>query len=413
MASAEIALLDPSQMQAAIEYAERLSYSGMIPDTYQGKPANILWAMEYGRTLSLSTVATINGVNVIKGKPTASAGLISALVRQAGHKMRIGYDDDHMTGWATIVRADDPEFTFRSEWNLKRAVEAELCSIKDGRPFAVDTKGNSLPWKKFFPSMVKARAITEVSRDACEEILFGLHYTPEELGAVVDEDGSVITVRQEPAYTAQDAADAVVRKAEREMVDAAPRGQTNPLDPDFELSPALTGTASSMPATGPQLTKLNILIGEKRGKLERAEKLALVAEFVGRPVASSAELTLREASDLIERLTLEPPHVADAEFTEDPAEAEAAKLAATDPETDPERIEADLRDALESASSTGDIDAAWVRVQAAEKAGAIGAAAVGRLTTAGARREETLKADAGWSHRTGVGRALSETGAAA
>ena len=40
--------------------------------------------------------------------------------------------------------------------------------------------------------MLKSRAITQCARDACEEALFGLHYTPEELGAEVDEDGVVV-----------------------------------------------------------------------------------------------------------------------------------------------------------------------------------------------------------------------------
>ena len=40
--------------------------------------------------------------------------------------------------------------------------------------------------------MLKARAITEVSRDACSEALFGVIYTAEELGAEhVDEDGAL------------------------------------------------------------------------------------------------------------------------------------------------------------------------------------------------------------------------------
>ena len=40
--------------------------------------------------------------------------------------------------------------------------------------------------------MLKSRAITQCARDACDEVLFGLHYTPEELGAEVDEDGVVV-----------------------------------------------------------------------------------------------------------------------------------------------------------------------------------------------------------------------------
>jgi hypothetical protein len=182
----------PMAMGAKLRYAEMLAKSGLLPRDYRHNPANVLFAVEYGQMLGIPAMAAITGIHVIDGKPTASAGLISALVRRAGHKLRIGYDAAKMTGWAEIVRADDPDYTFRSEWDLPRAVTAELCIIKDGKPFATDKNGKSLPWRKFFPSMVKHRAVTEAARDACEEILFGLHYTPEELGAEVDEGGSVI-----------------------------------------------------------------------------------------------------------------------------------------------------------------------------------------------------------------------------
>jgi hypothetical protein len=177
-----------------IRYAKALADAGLLPAAYRKQPANVLWAVEYGEMLGLPPVAVITGVHVIDNKPSASAGLISGLVRKAGHRLRVGYDEATWTGWATIVRADDPGHTFRSEWNLDRAVTAELCTIRDGKPYAVDSKGKSLPWRRFYPSMTKARAITEVARDACEEVLFGLHYTPEELGASVDENGTVLPV---------------------------------------------------------------------------------------------------------------------------------------------------------------------------------------------------------------------------
>lgn len=179
-------------LRAKIQYAKALADSGLLPAHYRRQPANVLFAVEYGDMLGLPPMAAITGIHIIEGKPTASAGLISALVRRAGHKLRVGYEVATMTGWAEIIRADDPDYTFRSEWNLDRAVTAELCTIRDGQPFALDSKGRSLPWRKFFPSMTKARAITEVARDACEEALYGLHYTPEELGAEVGEDGSLL-----------------------------------------------------------------------------------------------------------------------------------------------------------------------------------------------------------------------------
>jgi hypothetical protein len=179
-------------LPAKLQYARELASSGLLPKAFRFQPANVLFAIEYGEMLGLPPVAAMMGIYVIDGKPAAYASLISALVRKAGHKLRVGYDESKRMGWATIVRADDPDFTFRSEWDLDRAVTAELCVIKNGVPYAVDKDGKTKPWKKYFPSMTKARAITEVARDACEEALFGLHYTPEELGAEVDEEGHVV-----------------------------------------------------------------------------------------------------------------------------------------------------------------------------------------------------------------------------
>lgn len=181
-----------NRMIASIQYARMLAASGLLPREYRNAPANVLYAVEYGAMLNLPPIAAITGINIIEGKPTASAGLISSLVRRAGHRLRVGFDEQTMTGWATINRADDPDFTFRCEWNLDRAVTAELCSLKDGKPYAIDSKGRSLPWRKFYPSMTKRRAITEVARDACEEVLYGVHYTPEEMTAETDDDGNVI-----------------------------------------------------------------------------------------------------------------------------------------------------------------------------------------------------------------------------
>jgi hypothetical protein len=162
---------------AKIAYARALAESGLLPDVYRKQPANILWAVEYGEMLGLSTMAAITGVHVIKGKPTASAGLISALVRRAGHKLRIRGDDKSAT--CQIIRADDPKYTFEVTFTIDDAKTAELLE-KDN-------------WKHFAAAMLKARAITQCARDACEEALFGLHYTPEELGAEVDGDGEPVT----------------------------------------------------------------------------------------------------------------------------------------------------------------------------------------------------------------------------
>jgi hypothetical protein len=178
-------------LDSAVRFAQLLSDADLLPRQFVGKPANVLYAVEYGRTLGITPVAAITGIHVIEGKPSASSGLIGALVRQAGHKLRV--KSDGMT-WATaqIVRSDDPDFTYECTWNLQRAEQAGLLQIKDGKPFARDRNGKPATWEKYTAAMLKARAITEVARDACEDVLFGLHYTPEELGAVVNQDGEPV-----------------------------------------------------------------------------------------------------------------------------------------------------------------------------------------------------------------------------
>jgi hypothetical protein len=317
-----------------LAYAQHLAKSGLLPKDYREKPANVLYAIEYGEMIGLSPMAALTGVHIIDGKPTASAALISALVRERGHRLRSGYDEKTRVGWAEIVRADDPEFTFRSEWDLNRAVTAELCTIDPhGNPHAVDYKGRSLPWKKFYPSMVKARATTEVARDACEEALFGLHYTPEELGADVDEDGIPIAATaerirpQQPQQVTEPTDwDAKIAKAEgnRDALAALymEAKDTEPGNADLRVKIEAAGERAKQdqqadevldaevvdepdenrPATKDELTALMTAL-RNVGLLERAKQLAVLSELVGREITAMAELPAREVAAQMNQLT--------------------------------------------------------------------------------------------------------------
>lgn len=168
---------------AKLEYARALADSGLLPAQFRRQPGNVLYAVEYGEMLGLSPMAAITGIHVIEGKPSASAGLISALVRRAGHKLRVKGNAKSAT--CQITRCDDPDYVFEVTWTLKRNA--------DDNPSAEEAQllGKQV-WKNYPASMLKSRAITQCARDACEEALFGLHYTAEELGAEVDEDGNIL-----------------------------------------------------------------------------------------------------------------------------------------------------------------------------------------------------------------------------
>lgn len=237
--SQELALI-PATAAERWKYAETLADANLIPSAFRRRPADVFYAVEYGAMLGLSPVAALTGIHVIEGKPTASSALMSALVRKAGHRLRVRVEgrvaDGSLTATAELVRADDPDHPFTASWDLQRAERAGLLTLKreNGQviPHARSKEGKPQAWEKFPEAMAKARAISEVCRDGAEECLFGMHYTPEELGAEVDGDGDVIavTVTQDGATPAggipQPSRPADDRPAGEDVVDAEVVDQT-------------------------------------------------------------------------------------------------------------------------------------------------------------------------------------------
>lgn len=152
----------------------------------QPSPAKVLLLAETGSMLGLHPMAALQSIHIIEGKPTLSANLLAALVRRAGHRLRVttkgAWADGSFVARAVLVRSDDPEFEFVVEWTKARATTAGLAG-----------RGN---WNKYPEAMAKARAITEVIREGAPDVTIVAAYTPEELGAAeVTEDGEVVVLK--------------------------------------------------------------------------------------------------------------------------------------------------------------------------------------------------------------------------
>lgn len=70
-------------------------------------------------------------------------------------------------------------------------------------------------------------------------------------------------------------------------------------------------------STNAQRTKLVLLVKDKRGVTDDAQRRVILGQLVGREIASSKELTLAEAHKAIDALEGEPDYIADAEVVED------------------------------------------------------------------------------------------------
>ena len=266
-------------LDAKLRYARFLATSGLLPAAFRQEPGNILYAVEYGEMLGLPPMAAITGIHVIEGKPSISAGLISALVRRAGHKLRV-IGDDHQAQ-AQLIRSDDPGFTYKATWTIERAKQADLL--------------NKTNWKRYPDAMLKARAISEVARDACQEVLLGMQYTADELGDMLDDGGEVIddgfpTLPNgaiDQTQLSEDAKEAAglmprAQRVEHEQLrrdGTPPAGAVEKLDGTPEDDPWLQPPPAAVQAGKPALDKLNALFAQLQ--LDDTEQDTVIAWLAG------------------------------------------------------------------------------------------------------------------------------------
>lgn len=132
-----------------------------------------------GLEIGIPAFASMTGIAIIKGKPTLSANLMCAVIKRSGkydyrviEHSRTGCKIDFFQGQVKIGT---------SEFTADDARDAGLL--------------NNDNWKKYPRNMMFARAVSNGARWYCPDAFMGsVVYTPEEMGAHVDEEGNVIDV---------------------------------------------------------------------------------------------------------------------------------------------------------------------------------------------------------------------------
>ena len=81
MSSTQRNSLVPQTLNEAMEFSKILSQSAMIPRDYQGKPANVLVAVQWGMELGLAPMQALQNIAVINGKPSVYGDALLAMVR--------------------------------------------------------------------------------------------------------------------------------------------------------------------------------------------------------------------------------------------------------------------------------------------------------------------------------------------
>lgn len=155
-----------AQLDLQMRQADLMSQSNMIPEKFRGNPANVLVAQEIARSMGETPWVTMSELYFVGNIPTFSAKYMRSRVRQAGHILREHFDPETMTATCVIIRNDDPDYEHTVIWDQQKAQAHGLWG-----------KGH---WKKNPGLMLKNRAVSECVREACNEVMGGVNYTPEE-----------------------------------------------------------------------------------------------------------------------------------------------------------------------------------------------------------------------------------------
>jgi hypothetical protein len=269
-----------SPLTEQMDYARAVSTASMLPDNYRGKPADIMLAVGLGQSMGLSPAESLYRISVIKGKPTASAELIAANVRKAGHKLRVITDEQAKSVKATIVRADDPDFAFEVTRDMAWAQQMGLAKNDN--------------YQKQALTMLQWRAITAVARLACPEALYGVAYTPDEMQDDQPRQASAqpssAADRMRQALRPETTVEQVIEPDQLDVADAEQR--------IAESEPPLLNTRSN-------LAKAMYAAINEAG-IPETDRIVTVSGIIGRAIESTKEMTEAEARMVLDALQSHP-----------------------------------------------------------------------------------------------------------
>jgi hypothetical protein len=131
-----------------------------------------------GAEIGIGPFGSMNGIHIIQGKPAFGANVMASKVKSSG---RYNYRVTEMSD--TNCTIEFMEY-FNGAWQNSGVSSFSIADAK---------KAGTKNLDKFPRNMLFARAMSNGVRWYCPDVMNGsVVYTPEELGAEVDEDGNVI-----------------------------------------------------------------------------------------------------------------------------------------------------------------------------------------------------------------------------
>ena len=205
-------------MGAAMQVAEAMCSTELVPKQYRGKPHDGAAAILYGAELGLNAIQSLQQVMVINGKPGVEARTMVGLLRAHGYRFDVTENTDTAV---TVVGTAPTGETYTAQWTIEMAQQAGYTK-------------NSL-YKQIPAAMLYAKAATEVCRRLGSHILSGIAYSVEELR--LSEPVQAQATRADRPAAGGGALSAI--EAARSRVQARRAATEEPIDTDHDQEPAV------------------------------------------------------------------------------------------------------------------------------------------------------------------------------
>ncbi len=159
-------ILNPANLTEALQMAETISKSSLVPKDYQGNPGNVLVAIQWGMEVGLGPLQAMQNIAVINGRPSLWGDALLALCKASPVCEYITEECDGQTAVCTAKRRGDPSPVVR-EFSMEDAKRAGLA-------------GKQGPWTQYPKRMLQMRARGFCLRDAFPDVLKGMASAEEE-----------------------------------------------------------------------------------------------------------------------------------------------------------------------------------------------------------------------------------------
>lgn len=154
----------PKTMTEAIQFSEMLSKSAMVPRQYQGKPEDVLVAVQWGYEIGLAPLQALQNISVINGKPSVYGDAAMALVQASPVCDGV---EEHIENEGTA----NPVAVCIAKRKGRNPVIARF-SVEDAKRAGL--WGKQGPWQAYPKRMLQMRARGFALRDAFPDVLKGL-----------------------------------------------------------------------------------------------------------------------------------------------------------------------------------------------------------------------------------------------